>query len=106
MIRPGVMADNIRLRELFAEMHGASKYAGVGLDMVNMGLARTPRNPIMSGKSPERDRDIEKVRELIRNCAAAGIPAIKYYLSLLPILSTEPVAGRGRSRSPQWCSCC
>ena len=29
MIRPGKMADIVRIRELFIEMHAASKYAGV-----------------------------------------------------------------------------
>lgn len=83
------------LREL-VESHGVS------LDMVDMPLGRTRMNPIMMGRSPERDRDIEKVQELIRNCAAAGIPSIKYYLSLLPILSTRVTVGRGGSRSRTW----
>ena len=76
-----------RLREL-VESHGIS------LDMVDdMRLARSPLNPIMMGKSPERDRDIEAVSELIKNCAAVGIPSVKYYLSLLPILSTSRTTG-------------
>ena len=83
------------LREL-VESHGLS------LDMVDMPLARTPLNPIMMGKSPERDRDIEQTQELIRNCAKAGIPSVKYYLSLLPILSTQPTVGRGGSVSRVW----
>ena len=79
-----------RLRQ-FVESHGIS------LDMIDdMRLARSPLNPIMMGKSPERDRDIEAVCELIRNCAKVGIPAVKYYLSLLPILSTSRTPGRGR----------
>src|SRR5258708_22906248 len=32
---------------------------------------------IMLSDSPERDRDIESMQTLIKNCAAAGIPAIK-----------------------------
>ena len=56
----------------------------------------------MMGRSPARDRDIEKVLELIRSCAAVGIPSIKYYLSLLPILSSAPAVGRGGSRSRTW----
>ena len=73
---------------------------GVSLDMVDMPLGRTRMNPIMMGRSP--DRDIEKTVELIRNCAAVGIPSIKYYLSLLPILSTSVTVGRGGSRSRTW----
>ncbi|MPY89966.1 MAG: TIM barrel protein [Luteitalea sp.] len=84
-----------QLRDL-VESHGLS------LAMVDMPLARTPLNPIMMGKSPERDRDIDEVCLLIRNCAAAGVPSIKYYLSLLRILSTHATVGRGGSRSRTW----
>lgn len=85
-----------RLRR-FVESHGIS------LDMVDdMRLARSPLNPIMMGKSPERDRDIETMCDLIKNCAAVGIPAVKYYLSLLPILSTSRTPGRGGSTARTW----
>ena len=54
------------------------------------------RNPgIMLGKSPERDREIEAVQTMIKNCAAAGIPCIKYNMSLLGVLRTGRKAGRG-----------
>ena len=35
---------------------------------------------IMLGESPQRDRDIEDLQTMIKNCATAGIPAIKYNL--------------------------
>ncbi len=88
--------------EKLAALRELVESSGISLDMVNMSFGRTSLNPIMMGRSPERDRDIEKVLELIRSCAAAGIPSIKYYLSLLPILSTEPTVGRGGSRSRTW----
>ena len=50
----------------------------------------------MLANSPERDRDIEALQTLIRNCAAAGIPSIKYNMSLLGVLRTERTAGTGR----------
>jgi mannonate dehydratase len=54
------------------------------------------RNPgIMLGKSPERDREIEAVQTMIKNCAAAGIPCIKYNMSILGVLRTSRVPGRG-----------
>ena len=40
----------------------------------------------MLAQSPERDRDIEAMQTLIRNCAAAGIPSIKYNMSILGVL--------------------
>jgi mannonate dehydratase len=53
---------------------------------------------IMLGKAPERDREIEHVCQMIRNCAEAGIPAVKYNLSMLGVLRTESTRGRGRAR--------
>ena len=45
------------------------------------------QNPyIMLGKSPERDREIEGFQMMIRNAGAAGIPIIKYNMSLLGVL--------------------
>ncbi len=56
------------------------------------------RNPaIMLGESPQRDRDIEQIQTMIKNCAAAKIPCIKYNMSLLGVLRTGHVKGRGDS---------
>ena len=53
------------------------------------------RNPaIMLGESPQRDRDIEAVQTMIKNCAAAGIPGIKYNMSILGVLRTGRKEGR------------
>ena len=47
------------------------------------------RHPaIMLAQSPERDRDIESMQTLIKNCAAAGVPSIKYNMSILGVLRT------------------
>ena len=77
---------------------------GVKLDMVPLPLssayiARAENPNIMLGKSPERDREIETICQMIRNAARAGIPALKYNMSILGVVSTEPVAGRGGSVS-------
>lgn len=54
------------------------------------------RHPaIMLGESPQRDRDIEQIQTMIKNCAAAKIPCIKYNMSILGVLRTERVPGRG-----------
>ena len=42
-----------------------------------------------------RDRDIEAVQTMIRNCAAAGIPCLKYNMSILGVLRTGRAPGRG-----------
>ena len=51
----------------------------------------------MLGQSPERDRDIEAIQNMIQNCAKVGIPSIKYNMSLLGVLRTERTPGRGGS---------
>ena len=61
------------------------------------------RHPaIMLAESPQRDRDIEDLATLIRNCAAAGIPAIKYNLSIVGDLRTGRSPGRGDATYSTW----
>jgi mannonate dehydratase len=73
---------------------------GIKLDMVPLPLSNTPiakaENPnLLLGKSPERDREIEHLCQMIRNVAKAGIPAVKYNLTLLGVIRTESTRGRG-----------
>jgi mannonate dehydratase len=81
---------------------------GVSLDMIappflaSSHVDRTARPAIMLGQSPERERDIEHVQNMIRNCAKVGIPAIKYNMSLLGVLRTERTPGRGGSSYSTW----
>ena len=57
----------------------------------------------MLAESPERDRDIESFQTLIRNCAAAGIPCIKYNMSILGVLRLpERTPGRGDATYSTW----
>ena len=65
-------------------------------------IGQTPHPAIMLADSPERDRDIEALQTLIRNCAAAGIPSIKYNLSLLGVLRTGRTPGRGDAMYSTW----
>jgi mannonate dehydratase len=53
---------------------------------------------IMLGQSPQRDKDIDDVCQMIRNCAKAGIPSAKYNMSVLGVVRTEPTKGRGASK--------
>jgi len=63
---------------------------------------QTPHPAIVLANSPERDRDIEAIQDLIRNCAAAGIPSIKYNLTLLGVLRTQRTPGRGDAMYSTW----
>ena len=51
----------------------------------------------MLGIDPDRDREIEVVNTLIENCAAVGIPAVKYNMNLIGIPRSEREPGRGGS---------
>lgn len=70
----------------------------VALPFLTSSLIDTDHRPaIMLGKSPERDRDIEDVQKMIEACAKAGVGTIKYNMSLLGVISTGEVTGRGGS---------
>jgi mannonate dehydratase len=76
---------------------------GIRLEMVPLPLSNAPlrraENPnLLLGKSPQRDREIEQICRMIRNAARAGIPAVKYNLTLLGVVRTEPTRGRGGAR--------
>ena len=76
---------------------------GIKLEMVPLPLSShyitKSENPnIMLGKSPERDREIDDICEMIRNAARAGIPALKYNMSILGVVRTGTSPGRGGAR--------
>jgi len=54
---------------------------------------------IMLGESPQRDRDIEALQTMIKNCAAARVPCIKYNLNMLGVLRSSRGAYPGRGDS-------
>ena len=66
-------------------------------------IDRERHGAIMLAESPERDRDIESLQIFIRNCAAAGVPAIKYNMSLLGVLRlAQRTHGRGDAMLSTW----
>jgi len=72
----------------------------IKLDMLPLPLSSSyitkSENPeIMLGKSPERDRQIDDICQMIRNAAKAGIPSLKYNLTILGVVRTESTPGRG-----------
>jgi mannonate dehydratase len=77
---------------------------GIRLEMVPLPLSssyigRTENPHIMLGKSPERDREIDDICQMIGNVAKAGIPAVKYNLTILGVVRTESTRGRGGARN-------
>jgi mannonate dehydratase len=85
-----------RLRER-VERFGI-QLAMVPLPLSSLYISRAENPHIMLGKSPERDREIEQICQMIRNAAKAGIPAVKYNLTILGVVRTESTRGRGGAR--------
>jgi len=79
------------------------EHFGITLDMVPLPMSSSPiaraENPnILLGKSPERDREIDDICQMIRNASRAGIPALKYNLTLIGVPRTASTPGRGGAR--------
>lgn len=73
---------------------------GVALDMLPLPMSssyitRAEMPNIMLGKSPERDREIDDICQMIRNAGKAGIAALKYNMTILGVVRTEATKGRG-----------
>jgi mannonate dehydratase len=73
---------------------------GIHLDMLPLPMSSHPIGraeypSILLARSPERERAIDDICRMIRNTAEAGIPALKYNLTFLGVVRTEPTKGRG-----------
>jgi mannonate dehydratase len=90
-----------RLRDL-AEKCGLNLESIAAPLLTSSHIDKEKHPAIMLANSPERDRDIEALQTLIRNCAAVGIPQIKYNMSILGVLRTGRAPGRGDSTYSQW----
>ena len=80
---------------------------GISLDMIQMAMSITSvdnkKMPNMIlGKSPERDREIEDVQNMIKIASKAGLKGLKYNFNLLGVLRTERTPGRGGSTYSTW----
>ena len=76
---------------------------GITLDMVPLPLSsseisRSENPAILLAQDPERNRQIDDICQMIRNTARAGIPAVKYNLTLIGIPRTASTTGRGGAR--------
>jgi len=76
---------------------------GISLDMVPLPMSSSEISSaempaIYLGQGPERDRNIDDICQMIRNCARAGIMQVKYNFTIIGIPRSGTAAGRGRSR--------
>jgi mannonate dehydratase len=86
--------------EGLTRLRGRVESYGITLEAVPLPLSSSyitkAENPnIILGKSPERDREIDNICSMIRNCGKAGIPMVKYNLTILGVVRTAPTPGRG-----------
>jgi mannonate dehydratase len=70
----------------------------VPLPMSSHYITKAEYPAIMLGRSPERDRAIDEICTMIRNCGRAGIPLVKYNMTILGVVRTKSTEGRGGSR--------
>jgi mannonate dehydratase len=106
---PDIEGDRLyaTVDELKRMIDMAAKY-GISIDctappfLESSYIDREKHPAIMLAQSPERDRDIEQLQTFIRNCAQAGVPSIKYNMSILGVLRSGTVPGRGDARYSQW----
>ena len=80
---------------------------GIDLEAVPLPLSSSyitrSENPnIMLGKSPERDREIDDICQMIRNASQAGIRTLKYNMSILGVVRTKSTPGRGGAVYSTW----
>jgi len=67
----------------------------VPLPMSSSEIAKAEVPEILLAKDPARDRAIENICQMIRNCGQAGIPMVKYNLTFIGVVRTARVPGRG-----------
>ena len=80
---------------------------GISLDAFHMplssgGIEKQDLPNIMLGRSPERDREIEIIHQIIRTAAKADVRRLLYNLIILPVLRTGKTPGRGGSSYNTW----
>ena len=98
--------------DLYAEKHHAIQRlvdrCAAGLQdpsyfVQHTGVPQDMPTDLDAGRWAKPDRDIEAVQTMIRNCASAGIPCVKYNMSILGVLRLATrTPGRGDSTYSTW----
>jgi mannonate dehydratase len=96
-------AEELKRMKDLAESNGVNVDCVAPPFLASSHIDNTAHGAIMLAQSPERDRDIEAMQTLIKNCAAAGIPSIKYNMSILGVLRLpQRKPGRGDATYSSW----
>src|SRR5947208_9026992 len=91
---PSVRLDDKWSADALSKLREHVESFGITLDMVPLPMSSNDINRfempnLMLGKSPDRDREIDDICQMIRNAARAGIPSLKYNLTFLGVVRTE-----------------
>ena len=88
--------------EELKSLRALAKRHGLSVDMTSCNfMGSNAPSEVMLGL-PGRDGQIENFKTLIKNCAEAGIPAIKYNLPIMPILRSSVIPGRSDTFNHRW----
>jgi mannonate dehydratase len=88
------IADPQRMKatpEEFARLRALPDKHGIKIGVMT---SYVPVTGILKGQSPERDREIEAWQNMIKGAAAAGLPCVKYLMSILGNVRTGRDPGR------------
>ena len=96
------------LEDSLAKKEACEKY-GISLDAYHLPLTSDGINKvifpnIMLGKSPERDREIEMLQQMITVAGKTGVHSLSYNTTILPILRTGNILDpkRGNASYKYW----
>ncbi|WP_353184796.1 mannonate dehydratase [Parapedobacter lycopersici] len=96
------------LEDSMAKREACEKY-GISLDayhlpLTSAGIDRVLYPNIMLGKSPERDREIEIIQQMIEVAGKTGVKLLNYNTTILPVLRTGRTVDpkRGNASYSTW----
>lgn len=96
------------LQDSLAKKEACEKY-GISLDAYHLpltsdGIDKVATPNIMLGKSPERDKEIEEIQQMISVAGKTGVRCLNYNTIILPILRTgmTPDPKRGNASYTTW----
>ena len=100
---PSPKMDEAWSVDSLSRLRARVKAHGISLDMVPLPMSSSEISSaempaIYLGQGPERDRNIDDICQMIRNCARAGIMQVKYNFTIIGIPRSGTAPGRGGSR--------
>jgi mannonate dehydratase len=100
---PSAKMDDAWAVDSLSKRRDRVKAHGISLDMLPLPMSsseisRAEMPAIYLGTSEDRDRRIDDLCQMIRNCSRAGIHQVKYNFTLLGVVRTGNAQGRGTAR--------